>query len=569
VEQCTARCRPPAQAGEAVVVEDGFLVVEGELEIPHPAELRRRPVRLLTAFAVAQQRRVSLSRAARRMIRAQLDLVDDSLRRDPEAAATLLRILDSEHRVMRSLMEMNEVGLLGRFLPEWEHIVCRWQHVMYHTYTVDVHSIFLVEELRRLWRGKYEAALPELTQLMRSVTDRPALFLGCLLHDIGKGRGGDHSNRGEALARVCLERLGLPEARRERVAFLVRTHLLMSHVAQRRDLADPKVIVEFARMVGDRENLRNLHLLTFADTRASSAGAWTEWKGQLLRELYERTAEFLESGRDDPSRALEQIEARVERRRDAARAELRALGVGEPKIDAFFAMMPRRYFVAHTPRQIARHARLVLGFGGARRMASAVREMRGGFTEFLFCAPDQHGLYALVAGTLTASGLNIIGSHVYTTRTGLALEVYRVSTPPGGPDEKALAWSEFETLLLDVLEGRRDLGALLRARRRPVGRPTSPSRQPPSVHVSNEEADLYTIVDVAANDRMGLLYDLVRTIADHGLEIYISKATTILDQAADTFYVRDAAGKKLGDPARLAALERDLLAVAGGEAADG
>jgi [protein-PII] uridylyltransferase len=195
--------------------------------------------------------------------------------------------------------------------------------------------------------------------------------------------------------------------------------------------------------------------------------------------------------------------------------------------------------------------------------------MRGGFSEFLFCAEDQHGLYARVAGSLAAAGLNIIGSHVYTTRSGLALEVYRVTTPAGGPDEKALAWAQFETLLLEVLEGRRDLGELLRSRRRPIGRTASPARQPASVDVSNDESDFYTIVDVAADDRLGLLYDLVRTIADHGLEIYISKASTILDQAADTFYVRDETGKKLTDPERVARLQAALLAAAQGGSAGG
>src|SRR5262249_14629587 len=155
--------------------------------------LREKPVRLLLAFAVAQDHDVPLSRTARRLVRENLHLVDAAFQCDPAAAAAFLRVLASPHRVMRSLMAMNATGLLGRFLPEWEPIVCRWQHVIYHTYTVDVHSIFLVEELRRLWKGDFERALPELTELARGVQDLPGLYLGCLLHDIGKGRRGDHS----------------------------------------------------------------------------------------------------------------------------------------------------------------------------------------------------------------------------------------------------------------------------------------------------------------------------------------------------------------------------------------
>ncbi len=561
ISQSAARAAPQVVRPPTREVEEGFRLAEDHLEIPHAAHLRQRPVRLLRAFAVAQDHQVPLSRTALRLVRDNLDAVDDGLRHDPEAAATLLRILDSEHRVMRSLMAMNECGLLGRYLPEWEHIVCRWQHVMHHTYTVDVHSIFLVEELRRLWRGKYAKAHPELTELVRSVADRPALFLGALLHDIGKGLGGDHSNKGEGLARRCLERLGFDPERIDRIAFLVRQHLLMSHVAQRRDLSDPRVVVEMARVAGDRENLRNLYLVTFADIRACSPTGWTEWKGQLLRELYERTAEFLESGRDDPERALEQIEARVETRRDGARRELRQLGVADAKVAAFFEMMPRRYFVSHTPRQIARHGRVLLAYDRQRPFASAVREMRGGFSEFIFCALDVPGLYANVAGCLTAAGINILGSHVYTTRTGLALEVYRVTTPTGGDEEKRLVWERLEELLGRVVAEEESVFEILKRRRRPLGATRTISHTPPSVSVSNDESDFYTIVDVSANDRLGLLYDLVHTLTEHGLEIYTSKATTILDQVADTFYVKDRKRRKLTDADAVARLQRDLFAV--------
>lgn len=571
IEQCRARARrAPLPAAAPVSVEDGFRLVDEHLEIPHAAHLRERPLRLLTAFAVAQDHDVPLSRTAQRLVRENLHLVDERLRHDPEASACFLRILASERRVMRSLMVMNELGLLARLLPEWEHIVCRWQHVIYHTYTVDVHSIFLVEELRRLWRGKYERALPELTELMRSCEDRTVLFLGSLLHDIGKGFGGEHSARGALRARACLERLGLEPERLERAVFLVQHHLTMSHVGQRRDLADPRMILEFAKLVGDRTNLKNLYLLTFADMRASSKSGWTEWRGALLRELYERTAEVLETGRPDEAAALATIEARVEKRRQAAREELQALGVAEAKIDAYFEEMPRRYFVSHTPRQIARHAKAWLSFSDAKQVVTAVREMRGGFSELIVCTRDVHGLYWRIAGALTARGVNILSSNVYTTRTGLALEVYRVATPAGDAAERTRTWASFEESLVRVLAGEVRVEELVKRRRRPIGLPETPSRLPPSVDVSNDESDFYTIVDVAANDRLGLLYDLTRTLAEHGLEIYVSKATTVLDQVADTFYVKDADGRKLVDPERLDALRSALLeAVQLDEAAHG
>ena len=417
MEQCLARARPRRRrAPKTTSIEDGFQLRDGKLEVPRSTHFDEDPLRLLRVFRIAQEREVELSRAAQRMIRERLYLIDEDYCRDPNAAALFLELLDAEKRVMRSLLAMNECGVLGRFLPEWEHIVCRWQHVMYHTYTVDVHSIFLVEELRRLWRGKHQDELPHLTQLMRDVVDRPLLFLGCLLHDIGKGfGGGDHSERGAQRAARCLERLGLATDRVERVLFLVRQHLVMSHVAQRRDLSDPRTVLEFARLVGDQRNLRLLYLLTYADMRASSRSAWTEWKGSLLRELYDRTAELLETGRLEEQPALEQIQARVTVRREAA-AELLAEGGYKPEeIEALFGGLPQRYLLSHTPRQIARHSEALRDYGEKGGLIVKVRPMRGGFSELIVVCNDVHGLYSKVAGTLTACGINILASNVYTS----------------------------------------------------------------------------------------------------------------------------------------------------------
>ena len=566
IEQCERRVMP-GSADRALErpVEDGFTISEGQISIPHAAHLREDPIRILRVFEIAQRHQVRLSRLAQRLLRENLGLVDEKLRGSTAFSDLFMEILDSENRVMRTLMSMNDVGVLSRVIPEWEHIVCRWQHVIYHTYTVDVHSIFLVEELRRLWRGKYARAMPELTELAQEAEDRPVLFLGCLLHDVGKGFGGDHSSKGVIRAAPAIERLGLSKERAERVLFIVQHHLLMSHLAQSRDLSDAKLILELAQVCGDRSNLRNLYLVTFADIRASSVEGWTDWKGQLLRELYERTAEMIETGAERPDQAFALLEARVERRRDDARDELVRLGVGERKIESLFDELPRRYFLSHTPRQIARHAQLLLRYGEGGRMVTAHREMKGGFTEFIGCTQDVHGLYSQVAGVMTACGLNILGSHVYTTRGGLALEIYRTHTPRGGSDERDMIWQEVEGALESVLMGEVGVGDLVRRRRRPVGLKRPPSRKQARVLISNTESEFYTLVDVIADDRLGLLYDVTRTIGEQGFEIYISKAATIKDQVTDAFYLKDGNGKKIKNPDRLSRLHDALLeAVRGG-----
>jgi [protein-PII] uridylyltransferase len=548
------------------VVEHGFRLADGQLEIPHGRQLRDSPLDLLNAFAIAQQYDAPLTRKARRLIRENLYVIDDRYRSDPAAVAIFERILNAENRVMRTLMVMNEEDVLAAFIPEWRQIVCRWQHIMYHTYTVDVHTIFLVEQLRRLWKGEYEDFVPGLTEMIRLHPDRPVVFMGCLLHDIGKGLGGNHSVKGADFARTVVERLGFSKERADRVVFLVEHHLLMSHLAQSRDLTDAKLIVDFARTVGNRGNLRDLYLVTFADIRASSNTAWTEWKGQLLRELFERTSEFIETGGDDENRAVEIIEARVETRRAAALAEMAKLGVPEADVLAYFEAMPRRYFMSHAPRQIARHANVVLGFSSEKKFSTAVREMRGEFSEFILCTRDVHGLYSRVAGVLAAHGINILASNVYTTRSGLALEVYRVSTPAGGENERSLAWRDFERSLETALVDASQVDRLIANRGRRVTRKLRGTRKVPAVvRITNDESDFYTIVDVKVNDRIGLLHALTKVIADLGLEIYISKAGTVLDQVQDTFYLKDAEGRKIVDAAALEELRARMLRAAQGD----
>jgi len=367
-----------------------------------------------------------------------------------------------------------------------------------------------------------------------------------------------------------VERLGLSSERVERVVFLVEQHLLMSHLAQSRDLTDPRLIFEFARTVGDRQNLRDLYLLTFADIRASSASAWTDWKGQLLRELFERTSEFLETGSQNESTAVELIESRVETRRTAAAAELSEMGADEAHVREYFEMMPRRYFMAHSPRQIARHAQVVLGFEPDAVMATAVREMRGEFSELILCTEDVHGLYAKVAGVLTAHGVNILGAYVYTTRSGLALEVYRVTTPDGGDAERRLTWREFEQSLEAVLMGRVEVAELTRRRGRRIGGQSAPVQSASaSVRITNDESDFYTIADIRANDRIGLLHALTDAVAREGHQVFISKASTVLDQVQDTFYLKSADGKKILDSAEIERLRVALEAAAEGDEVDG
>jgi [protein-PII] uridylyltransferase len=246
------------------------------------------------------------------------------------------------------------------------------------------------------------------------------------------------------------------------------------------------------------------------------------------------------------------------------------MGLDEARVQEYFDMMPRRYFIAHPPRQIARHAEVVLSFEPDAIVATAVREMRGNFSELILCTEDVHGLYSQVAGVLTAHNINILGAYVYTARSGLALEIYRVTTPKGGDAERRLAWREFEQSLEAVLRGQVEVEELTRRRGRRVGgRATPGPTAAAKVRITNDESDFYTIADIRADDRIGLLHAITSAVAHEGHQIFISKAGTILDQVQDTFYLKSADGKKIQDSAELEALRVALEAAAIGDGVDG
>ncbi|MCH2409875.1 [protein-PII] uridylyltransferase [Myxococcota bacterium] len=562
IEEARLGLDKSARKARSKTISSTFELSDGMLHIPYAAKVIAKPARIMEAFAISQEYDVTLSRSAQRVIREHLDLIDSKFREDTGIGCLFDKILSAPQRVAHALMAMNEIGVLSAYLPEWEHIVCRWQHVMYHTYTVDVHSIFLVQELRRLWLGDHKKIAPDLTRLIRTSGDRAVVIWGCLLHDIGKGFGGDHSDRGAQLAENCLARLGVSKERRERVVFLVKYHLLMSHVAQRRDLSDLKVIMEFSDTVGDLENLDNLYLVTFADIRASSPGAWNEWKGQLLQELYDRVADYLARGKKGTSIVEEQLDHEYSEKRASAIEEIRLIGLKDDEVVSLFEDMPRRYFLSHTVSEIARHAEAVARFEKTGEAIVVTRELSQGHSEVVLCMRDSEGLYSQVAGLFTLLGVNILDSQVYTTKTEIALEVYRVRLPKGGVTERELLWGEFELGLKKVQNGEEGLLAQLRSNSRLSTRRVLSHRPDLKVEISNVESELYTVIDVTTDDRPGLLYDLTRVLASRGLDIHVSKASTVLDQVADTFYVLKRDGLKLENEGELARVKKELIEIA-------
>jgi [protein-PII] uridylyltransferase len=545
-------------------VEEGFVLADRRLEIPHAQILRDRPVRLLSSFEVAQRYGVERSSRPQGLIRQNLGLVDSSFRSDPEAATIFRGILQAENRVYRTIASMNELGVLGAYLPEFGDIVGLWQQDLYHTYTVDAHSLFLIEQLRRLKKGLLGEQFRLPAELIREVRAWDVLFLGCLLHDIGKGKGGGHSERGAQMVPDIARRLGLTEEETEVVSFLVRHHLHMSALAERRDVNAPRLIINFAKLVGNRRRLRSLYLLTVTDIRSVSSEAWTSWKGRLLEALYRNTADWLEAEISDEGAPRYFLERAIEL---AAEVEgkvvegLAAAGVSTERAAAFLDSLPKRYMLVHQPEEITAHVRAVLRYLDAGKRVglhvSYPEGPEGEYCELVVFAADRPGLFATVTGLLAAAGRNILSANVYTTREGLAMEIYRLPSIGGGVEEEEAERLRLERRVLSVIEDRQSVESLIIAR--PSTGPRPARVQPPVVRISNEDSDFYSIVDVEAQDRPGLLYDITRTLAEVGLNVVISRASTRASRVRDAFYVTEE-GHKIVDPNRQEVIQRALLA---------
>ena len=462
---------------------------------------------------------------------------------------------------------MDEVGLLGAYIPEFAHLVGMWQQDMYHTYTVDIHSLFLVEQLRRVQRGRYRAELPLATELMREVRSPVLLYLGCILHDIGKGRGGGHSGKGAQMIPDLARRLGLSPDESEIVEFLVRHHLTMSAMAEQRDVHDPRLILRLAKLCGSRLFLRLLYLVTVADIRSVSPVAWTSWKAGLLERLYRNTAEWLEAGEEaDVAEQFLVERAMNQAASTAARAVemLAQSSIGKPDAEALLDQMPRRYLLENAPEEVAAHMRAAFAFlaEGGRARVEPFREAPDGEQQrswgLVVIASDRTGLFATIAGVLSSCGHNILAASAYTTRDGLAIDLFDVDPIAGGAEEQELERERIEKRLSAVLAGEAEISAPRRA-----ALPRVLREKAPNARIENDDSDFYSIVDVEATDRPGLLYDLSRALSEQGLSLVTVRASTRASRATDAFYVTTLDGHKLVDTDQMRRVEEAVLRAIG------
>jgi [protein-PII] uridylyltransferase len=517
---------------------DRLVAVGGRIELAAEGALASASdlVPALELFLHAQREKLEPTEAAIEAVRRLLPRVDDRARESPAHAKVFRDLLGGRNRVGAALRAMHRAGLLGEYLPEFGTLDGLWQQDPYHDFTVDEHSLRAIDALERFGESAEREDLLRV-EVLGNVRRLDVLRLGVLLHDMGKGKGGGHVQVGVAMVPEVARRLGLDVDEGRLVRFLVEAHLEMSRTTEQRDFTSPETLARFAALCGDEERLDMLYLLTVADIRAVGAHAFPRWKDALLTSLYQLTRDFLRAGGKAHAWTAEARREEVLRRLPE--------GLAAADLDRHLELAPRRYPLEVEPFDIAIHLRLVRDLERGRDPATAYI-VEGPLRHFWVCTRDRPRLFASVAGCIAAKGANIISADAYTRTDGVVLDKLTIVPGPGQAEDEQF-WEGLEKLLADVFAGRQAVDKVVAEARARVpyhARREGPPR-PTIVKASNKLSDRYTVVDVGAEDRPGLLYDIARRLSELGLDIHYSKISTRANRAADVFYVsRDGAKVK-------------------------
>jgi [protein-PII] uridylyltransferase len=513
-----------------------FQVRNGSLEAVSEDVFTRTPSALLELFVLLQQNpdirgvRASTMRAVAR----NLWLIDEEFRQNPRHHRLFLEILRSPVGVTHELRRMNTYGVLGRYIPAFGRVVGRMQYDLFHAYTVDAHTLFVVSNLRRFAIARYDHELPEASRVMQQLPKSEVAYLAALFHDLAKGRGGDHSELGAVDAEAfCLEQ-GLSPYDARLVAWLVRNHLELSITSQKQDIGDPAVINAFARKVGDETHLDYLYVLTCADVRGTNPKLWNSWKATLFRDFYHRVRRALRRGLESPIDA-EQL---VRETQDAARRLLIEHGVAEPDIAAVWTRFTPGYFLQHTPEEVAWHTRLLAERDPGSDeplVALDAQSMRGTTAALIFARPRRHG-FARTTAALDQLGLNIVDARITPTGDGFSLDLYHLLEDDGAAIADSDRLTEIERALWRSLQGPADAPFAV-SRRAP--RQARMFNTPTQIALSVDARNGRSVLELIAGDRPGLLCDIGQVLMEERIELHAAKIMTVGERAEDVFYVSD------------------------------
>ena len=520
-----------------------FQVRNGSLEAISEDVFARTPSALLELFVLLQLHpQIQGVRASTiRAIGKSLWLIDEEFRQNPRHHRLFLEILRAPVGVTHELRRMNTYGVLGRYIPAFGRVVGRMQYDLFHAYTVDAHTLFVVSNLRRFAIPRYDHELPEASRVMQQLPRSEIAYLAALFHDIAKGRGGDHSELGAVDAEAfCLEQ-GLSPYDARLVAWLVRNHLQLSITAQKQDITDPQVINAFARRVGDETHLDYLYVLTCADVRGTNPKLWNSWKGSLFRDFYQRVKRALRRGLESPIDA----EHLVRETQDSARRLLLERGIAEDDLVRAWTRFTPSYFLQYSPEEIAWHTRLLAERDAASDeplVALEPRSIHGTTAALVFARPRRHG-FARTTQALDQLGLNIVDARITPTGDGFSLDLYHLLEDDGAPITDTDRQQEIEQALWRSLQGPADAPFTVSRRAPRQARMFNTATQ---IQVSVDERNRRSVLELTAGDRPGLLCEVGKVLMAERIELQAAKIMTVGERAEDVFYLIDFNNQPLG-----------------------
>ncbi|OZB20525.1 MAG: [protein-PII] uridylyltransferase [Rhodobacterales bacterium 34-62-10] len=530
-------------------VKPGYQVIHNRLAIENEADFLKDKLNLLRLFEEALRTGMLIHPDAMRLVTANLNLIDDGVRTTREAQQIFMDLLLKHGNPERALRRMNELGMLAAFIPEFEPIVAMMQFNMYHSYTVDEHTIQCIRNLAQIERGELVEELPVVSGILRAGVNRRVLYIALLLHDIGKGRSEDHSVLGAQIARKVAPRLGLNKADAETVEWLVRYHLLMSDIAQKRDLSDPRTLRDFAKAVKTRKRLDLLTVLTVCDIRGVGPNTWNNWKAMLIRQLHRETTRALEHGLEDLNREHRGAEAKAELR-DA----LKGWDAAALKTELGRHYPP--YWQGLDTRTQIVFANMLRDLPDDEIRIDLVPDEDRDATRACFALSDHPGIFSRLAGALALVGANVVDARTYTSKDGFATAVFWVQDESGSPYD-ATRLPRLRQMIDKTLKGEVVTTEAIKSRDK-IKKRERAFRVATSITFDNEGSEIYTIIEVDTRDRPGLLFDLTRTLANANVYIASAVIATYGEQVVDTFYVKDMFGLKFHSLSKQKSLERKL-----------
>ncbi len=524
-----------------------FQVRNDYLEACDEEVFERTPSALLELFLLLQHEPglKGVSAGTIRLIRRALPLIDDEFRQNPRHHRLFLDILKAPAGVTHELRRMDRYGVLGRYIPAFGRVTGRMQFDLFHAYTVDAHTLFVVSNLRRFALARFDHEMPMCSRIMQSLPKPELAYIAGLFHDIAKGRGGDHSELGAVDAEsFCLEH-GLSPYDARLVAWLVRNHLVFSITAQKKDIHDPAVVTEFARRVGDETHLDYLYVLTVADVRGTSPKLWNTWKASLFEEFYDSVKRALRAGHEAPIEA-EQL---IVETQDAALALLTSRGIRPERAREVWSGFAGEYFLRHTPEEIAWHIRVLAGLEdrGEQSAVSVEQQTGRGGTAIMVCTMSGQHSFARATGALDELGLNILDARIVPVGDGRNVHTYLVLESDGTPIEDPERLLQIETAVRKAtLEHGGRVPTVMRQPPRQVRLFTTPTR----ISFSEDQGNGRTVMELVAADRPGLLCEVGKSFLECGVSLRAAKIVTVGERAEDVFYITTLDGEMLTPEAR-------------------